>query len=234
MDTIIPTQISNYEANAFANQYSISTDDIYKTSNIDTFEASFEINKMYMLMAQDNTFHYITVRSISPVFAIGICATGEIESESYGYKFKIHEMKQKAFMTILQFKVIYIKYFEYCESLLTVRSNNDITATQYPPHNVIHMHPPPDNRNFIPNTLNAVGERGLHGNVRNLSPIPVPPTAIQPLRQQRRVADEEIKDDENYVENVTCNICLTNKIAVCYMPCGHTACGTCSNRITLC
>ncbi len=41
---------------------------------------------------------------------------------------------------------------------------------------------------------------------------------------------EEIKDNSDYRENVTCKICLVNKINIVCIPCGHCFCSECNTR----
>lgn len=45
-------------------------------------------------------------------------------------------------------------------------------------------------------------------------------------------AVEEIKDDASYKDNVTCKICLSNKINIVCIPCGHCFCSACNTQTT--
>lgn len=173
MDKTIPIQLNILDANAFINQYHNNADEIYKVENIETFESSFIINKLYMLLTHDNIFHCCIIRSLSPIFTIGIIATSKIYER---YAFLTHEMKQKAFLNINKFKTCYKMCFPFENS----RTQHSIIA------------------------------------------------------QEHCAIDEEIDDNNNYVNNMTCNICMMNKVAVCYSPCGHVACNTCSSKITKC
>jgi hypothetical protein len=44
------------------------------------------------------------------------------------------------------------------------------------------------------------------------------------------VQTEEIQDDQDYRTNITCPICLGNKVNVVCIPCGHCICSTCQEQ----
>lgn len=44
----------------------------------------------------------------------------------------------------------------------------------------------------------------------------------------------EIDDNTDYKDDVTCGICFTNKVNICFTPCGHTVCSTCVTQIDKC
>lgn len=50
------------------------------------------------------------------------------------------------------------------------------------------------------------------------------PNSIQPS------AVEEIVEDADYKNNVTCKICLTNKVNIVCIPCGHCFCSECNTK----
>lgn len=41
---------------------------------------------------------------------------------------------------------------------------------------------------------------------------------------------EEIKDNYDYTESITCKICFCNKVNVVYVPCGHLYCSECDTK----
>jgi len=41
---------------------------------------------------------------------------------------------------------------------------------------------------------------------------------------------EEIKDNYDYTESITCKICFCNKVNVAYVPCGHLYCSECDTK----
>lgn len=47
---------------------------------------------------------------------------------------------------------------------------------------------------------------------------------------QKNQHTEEVKDGESYAENITCKICLTNKVNIVYIPCGHCFCSDCNHK----
>ena len=64
-----------------------------------------------------------------------------------------------------------------------------------------------------------------------------PETSLQPsVSDQQQVNQaikvEEVKEGDDYSDNVTCKICMTNKVNMVYIPCGHCFCSECDNRNT--
>jgi len=61
--------------------------------------------------------------------------------------------------------------------------------------------------------------------------IPIPISNIQLTSQPaHQVQTEEIKEDQNYKINITCPICLGNKVNMVCIPCGHCICSACQEQ----
>jgi len=54
---------------------------------------------------------------------------------------------------------------------------------------------------------------------------------VQPgLAPAAHIQTEKIKEDQNYKINITCPICLENKVNIVCIPCGHCICSTCQEQ----
>lgn len=178
-------------------------------SQITFLHDAFTMNKIYILLTHDGIYHYVKVlRMIDRSMVIGIYGKGIMTHDRC--EFAKHEICQYTFLNLTHFASTYLKYFNYEEPLDTnAYIFNDI------------------NYNF--NNFNNIN------NIVNNARVPITNNARVPvIVRESTINDEEVKDNNNYAENITCNICLTNKVAICYIPCGHTSCGTCSKQITKC
>lgn len=63
-------------------------------------------------------------------------------------------------------------------------------------------------------------------------PGPSAAAAAAAVARDPQIQTEEVKEDESYVDNVTCKICYTNKVNMVYIPCGHCFCSDCDKKKT--
>lgn len=233
--TISHNQITSFNINAnavenFCREHHHNINPAYNVINIDSFQATFAVNETYIFLAQDSTYHYVKImRLLDASMVVGVHGKGIMLRGSCD--FVKHEIRQTTFLNLVHFASIYTKYFRYEEPtdeiVPSVRDMDgpDQASTRGPRSiNYFDMLRSINITNTFAPTTNNTRRGYLSGTIYQ------PPTQHQPPT----VIDEEVKDDDNYTENVTCNICLTNKVAVCYMPCGHISCGTCSAQITKC
>jgi hypothetical protein len=115
-----------------------------------------------------------------------------------------------------------VDYARQQQFLTTSTSNLPYLTTTRVDMNSLHPHEGPN--------LSVLGQARQQTLPSIVSASATATATASVFRRAPQIKTEEVKDGQDYAENITCKICMTNKVNMVYIPCGHCFCSDCDRR----